>query len=66
MAEIKITKKKPVWPWILLVLIILAVLAYFYFESTDPVPYDEETETKAIGAADFGSAGMYAPFTIRA
>ena len=30
MAEIKIRKKKPVWPWILLV-IILAVLAFLYF-----------------------------------
>lgn len=30
MAEIKIRKKKPVWPWILLI-IILAVLAFLYF-----------------------------------
>ena len=30
MAEIKIRKKKPVWPWILLV-IILAILAFLYF-----------------------------------
>ncbi|WP_405198984.1 hypothetical protein [Christiangramia sp. LLG6405-1] len=30
MAEIKIRKKKPVWPWILLV-IILAIIAFLYF-----------------------------------
>ena len=30
MAEIKIRKKKPVWPWILLV-IILAILTFLYF-----------------------------------
>ena len=30
MAEIKIRKKKPVWPWILVV-IILAILAFLYF-----------------------------------
>lgn len=30
MAEIKIRKKKPVWPWILLV-IILAIVAFLYF-----------------------------------
>ncbi|TQI71010.1 hypothetical protein JM79_1936 [Gramella sp. Hel_I_59] len=30
MAEIKIRKKKPVWPWILLV-IILTILAFLYF-----------------------------------
>lgn len=65
MAEIKITKKKPVWPWILLVVAILAVMAYFYFESTEPVLYDEETETEEIGAAGSVSAGMYAPLTTR-
>jgi len=30
MAEINIRKKKPVWPWILLV-IILAIVAFLYF-----------------------------------
>lgn len=31
MAEIKIEKKKPVWPWIALVLIIGAIIYYVYF-----------------------------------
>ncbi len=35
MAEIKIEKKKPVWPWILLGLIILAVILYFVFADND-------------------------------
>ena len=33
MAEIKIEKKKPIWPWILVVLIILAVIAFFWFNN---------------------------------
>lgn len=35
MAEIKIEKKKPIWPWILLILIILGVIAYFVYENKD-------------------------------
>ncbi|CAM3470957.1 hypothetical protein [Aequorivita lipolytica] len=31
MAEIKIEKKKPIWPWILVVLIILAAIYFFWF-----------------------------------
>ena len=50
MAEIKIRKKRPIWPWILLIVVILVVLAYLYLESTDPVPYDEETDANAVGA----------------
>ncbi len=41
MAEIKIEKKKPIWPWILLVvLIILALLYFFVFANND---YDDDT-----------------------
>lgn len=35
MAEIKIEKKKPVWPWILLGLIILGVILYFILSDND-------------------------------
>lgn len=31
MAEIKITKKAPVWPWILLLLIVIAGIIFFFF-----------------------------------
>lgn len=41
MAEIKVEKKKPVWPWILLILGILA-LVYFLFLR------DEEEEQEVI------------------
>lgn len=30
MAEIKIEKKRPIWPWILLIIIILGILAYVF------------------------------------
>ncbi|MGO3183173.1 MAG: hypothetical protein ACTIJ9_10105 [Aequorivita sp.] len=36
MAEIKIEKKKPIWPWILIILIILAAIYFFwYYNDTD-------------------------------
>ena len=31
MAEIKITKKAPIWPWVLLLLIIVAGLFFLFF-----------------------------------
>lgn len=37
MAEIKIEKKKPVWPWILLGLIILGIILYFLLSDNDRV-----------------------------
>lgn len=42
MAEIKIEKKKPVWPWILLLLVIVGIIVYFL------VFRDEETNTTVI------------------
>ncbi len=30
MAEIKIEKKRPVWPWIILIIVILGILAYVF------------------------------------
>ena len=35
MAEIKIEKKKPIWPWIILVLVILALLYFLVFADDD-------------------------------
>ena len=35
MAEIKIEKKKPVWPWILAVLVILGIIVYFGYENPE-------------------------------
>ena len=45
MAEIKIEKKKPIWPWILLVLIIiLAIVLYFMFGNR----VDDDTEADDV------------------
>jgi hypothetical protein len=35
MAEIKIEKKKPIWPWIILILVILAILYFLVFANDD-------------------------------
>lgn len=45
MAEIKIEKKAPIWPWILLVLVILAIIAYLVLkDDVDDVVDDVNTE----------------------
>lgn len=55
MAEIEIKKKQPVWPWILLAIIILAVL-YFLFagndDQTDDVMESTRTETTTTSQKD--------------
>lgn len=49
MAEIKIEKKKPIWPWIILVLIILAILYFLVFaDNDDNDEVDEMDETEQI------------------
>jgi hypothetical protein len=35
MAEIKIEKKKPMWPWVLVVAIIVGLIIYFLVYNTD-------------------------------
>jgi hypothetical protein len=35
MAEIKIEKKKPVWPWIVAILLIGAIVYYIYFREDE-------------------------------
>lgn len=44
MAEIKIEKKKPIWPWIILVLVILAILYFLVFADDDNDMDDVQTE----------------------
>jgi hypothetical protein len=43
MAEIKIEKKKPIWPWIVAVLIIAALL-YFVFLKDNEVQSESNVE----------------------
>ena len=44
MAEIKIEKKKPIWPWILLILLILGVIAYFVYANNDDDYQDDNVD----------------------
>jgi len=44
MADIRIEKKKPIWPWLLLV-IILAVLAFLYFYGSMETDEEESEST---------------------
>lgn len=50
MAEIKIEKKKPVWPWILLILLILALLVYFmaFRDRDEPKQPAESTQSASL------------------
>ncbi len=44
MAEIRVEKKKPVWPWLLLIVIIAVVaFLYFYGSTEDTDDMDDET-----------------------
>ncbi len=44
MAEIKITKKAPVWPWILLIVIVIAGLFFlFFYGETEEDDLDDNT-----------------------
>jgi hypothetical protein len=54
MAEIKIEKKKPVWPWILLVLILAAVIYFFVFR-------DKEAEQDVIEEVQDTTSMIEAP-----
>ena len=47
MAEIGIEKKKPIWPWIILVLVILAIL-YFLVFADDDDDNMEENNTEQV------------------
>ena len=53
MSEIKIEKKKPVWPWFLLVLVLLfaAFAAWFFFirnDNAEPVATSNETADEIV------------------
>lgn len=54
MADIDIEKKKPVWPWILLGLLILgAILAFFlWFDVDDDDTIDDVDDVESVSAAD--------------
>lgn len=51
MAEIKIEKKKPLWPWIVAILLISAV-AYYVFIKDDESRTDMSVETENAVSTD--------------
>lgn len=51
MAEIKITKKAPVWPWILILLIIIGGLFFLFLYGSsdeDDINDDDATEIEEL------------------
>lgn len=52
MAEIKIEKKKSIWPWILLGLVILAVVLYFLF-------FKNKTENATTSVSDTTAVAIH-------
>ncbi|MCM4156550.1 hypothetical protein [Gramella sp. AN32] len=44
MAEIKVEKKKPVWPWILLILIIIIAAALYFVGQAEDDSIDDAME----------------------
>ena len=52
MAEIKIEKKKPIWPWILLVLILIAIVAFFIYQNQADDDYMDDDNTDMVDDAD--------------
>ncbi len=51
MAEIKIEKKKPLWPWIIAMVLIFAVI-YFVFLRDSQAQNDNSVEIENIIGAD--------------
>ncbi|MEL1255227.1 hypothetical protein AAEO57_15670 [Flavobacterium sp. DGU38] len=54
MAEIKIVKKKPIWPWIVAILLIASVVYYVYLKdneghSENTVEIENTTSTDTTG-----------------
>lgn len=52
MAEIKIEKKKPIWPWILLIIVLLAVIAYFVYTNSESDDYADDVNSEANNQMD--------------
>lgn len=42
MAEIKIEKKRPIWPWVLVTLLVLALVIYFVYENREDEDYNDD------------------------
>ncbi|MBF6608248.1 MAG: hypothetical protein ITG00_05880 [Flavobacterium sp.] len=52
MAEIKIEKKRPVWPWILLILGIAALIYFLVFRDADTDLIDDQEDINDVELRD--------------
>ena len=59
MAEIKIEKKSPIWPWILLILALIAIIVYFVYNNDNDMntTYDNDTRSEARDSSSTFDAG---------
>ena len=48
MAEIKVEKKKPIWPWIIVGLIVLAILYFLFVNGDDEEVIDENNQEQIV------------------
>lgn len=48
MAEIKIEKKKPIWPWILALLLVALIIYFLFFKSTTVITNESTTNNDTI------------------
>jgi len=55
MAEIKITKKSPVWPWILLLLLVIGGVLYYLYYKGDLSEKTVNTTTEQIDDDSYNS-----------
>ena len=64
MAEIKIEKKKPVWPWILLALIVLGLIWYIFMRDDDNRIEDEPVVTEQVAEEydDYSAIALYSAY----
>jgi len=65
MAEIKIEKKKPIWPWILILLIIAALIYFVFFtnhETTSVNSVESENSTSENTGIQNKKAGLNESF----
>lgn len=63
MAEIKIEKKKSIWPWIILVLLALGLIWYFFMRENDTRVDDEPVVTEQV-AEEYDDADSYSAIAI--
>lgn len=48
MAEIKIEKKNPIWPWLVLVFIIIAILYFLVFSNDNPDDLEDQDDMEQL------------------